>query len=326
MNTNPEISIALCTYNGERYLLQQLKSFLEQTLLPFELVACDDASSDSTCKILEEFSHKAPFPVRIVQNEHNLGLRKNFSQAAGLCSGQYIAFSDQDDIWLPDKLEQCYLLMRKAEEEYGTGIPLLVHSDLSLIDTENRMTEPSCMKVLHMRPEPIDPLKTLLVRNTVFGCTSLCNRKLMKESIPFPDVITNHDGWCALIAASHGKIIFHPKALVLYRQHESAVTDAATSPYHIRLLFRRLLNPKRGVTAMLGFLHQTEELEKRLNEISCPVPSYLRIYIRALKEGGLLNAIRVVLLIRVRHQGVIPNIFFFYRISRGSHIKYIKYQ
>lgn len=325
MNTNPRISIALCTYNGEKYLLQQLNSFLEQTLLPFELVACDDASSDSTCKILEEFSHKAPFPVRIVQNVHNLGLRKNFSQAAGLCSGQYTAFSDQDDIWFPDKLEQCYLLMRKAEEEYGTDKPLLIHSDLSLINAENRMIAPSCMKVLHMRHEHIDPLKTLLVRNFVFGCTSLCNRKLMEESIPFPDVITNHDGWCALIAASHGRIIFHPTALVLYRQHESTVTDSATSPYNIRSLFKRL-NPKRNDTAMLGFLYQAVELEKRLNDISCPVPSYLRIYIRALQEGGLLSAIRVVLFMRIRTQGIIPNILFFFRISRGSYIKYIKYQ
>jgi rhamnosyltransferase len=325
MNTNPRISIALCTYNGEKYLLQQLNSFLEQTLLPFELVACDDASSDSTCKLLEEFSHKAPFPVRIVRNQHNLGLTQNFSQAARLCSGQYIAFSDQDDIWLPDKLEQYYLLMRKAEEEYGTDIPLLVHSDLSLINTENRMIAPSCMKVLHMRHEPIDPLKTLLVRNFVYGCTSLCNRKLIEESIPFPDVITNHDGWCALIAASHGRIIFHPKALVLYRQHESAVTDDAASPYNIRSLYRRL-NPKRGVTTLLGLLHQAEELEKRLNDISCSVPSYLLIYIRALQEGGLLNAIRVVLLMRIRTQGIIPNILFFFRIARGSHIKYIKYQ
>jgi len=318
MNLSPKISIALCTFNGEKYLKRQLDSFPKQTLLPFELVACDDASSDDTCRILEDFSHTAPFPVRIVRNARNLGLRKNFSQAASLCQGDYVAFSDQDDIWSPDKLEHGIRAMQKTEQEYGTGIPLLVHSDLSLIDAEGHVTAPSCMKVLHMRHEPVDPLRTLLVRNFVFGCTSLCNRALIQESLPFPDVIANHDGWCALIAASRGKILFIPEPKVLYRQHQATVTDGAVSPYNIRLIIRRF-DPSRARKTLLGLISQAEELERRLNATYCGAPAYLRAYIDSLKHGGLANAFKIVFLLKIHTQGFVPNVLFFYRIARGRY-------
>src|SRR6266851_3311364 len=98
------ISIAMCTYNGERFLQQQLDSIAQQTLLPAELVVCDDGSTDRTIEILEDFASSAPFAVRIHRNETNLGYRANFMKCAMFCSGDFIAFCDQDDVWRPDKL------------------------------------------------------------------------------------------------------------------------------------------------------------------------------------------------------------------------------
>ena len=100
------ISIALCTYHGERFLQEQLDSFLQQTRLPDELVVCDDGSTDLTVPILEAFGVQAPFPVRLSINSQNLGFTKNFEKAISLCRGEIIAMSDQDDVWLPEKLEK----------------------------------------------------------------------------------------------------------------------------------------------------------------------------------------------------------------------------
>src|SRR5690349_15385572 len=99
------ISVAMATYNGAPFLPEQLQSLAAQTLPPFELVVCDDGSTDRTIQILREFATSAPFPVRIHENSERLGFGDNFLKAAALCQGDWIAFCDQDDIWLPHKLE-----------------------------------------------------------------------------------------------------------------------------------------------------------------------------------------------------------------------------
>ena len=188
------------------------------------------------------------------------------------------------------------------------------------------------MKVRHVRHEDVDPLKTLLVRNYVSGCTSLCNKILIKESLPFPEVIMNHDGWCALIAASHGKILFIPEAKVFYRQHTLNVTGRARYSFNIKVLIkapitaliRRELSPGWAIYLLLAVLYQAVELQKHLRGLPCDVPPYLSSYINALQNGGILNAFRVMFSIKVRQPGFIPNLLDFYIISKRSHIKYIK--
>ncbi len=104
--TPNRISVALCTYNGERFLPQQLASMAKQTRLPDELVVCDDRSTDRTMALVREFAASSPYPVRIFENEHNLGFAANFERAIRLCEGDLIALSDQDDIWYPIRLER----------------------------------------------------------------------------------------------------------------------------------------------------------------------------------------------------------------------------
>jgi len=103
--TNVPISIAMATYNGESFLAEQLDNLAKQTLKPLELVVCDDGSTDDTVAILEGFAALAPFPVSIHRNGTRLGHTENFLKAANLCSGKWIGFCDQDDVWLPNKLE-----------------------------------------------------------------------------------------------------------------------------------------------------------------------------------------------------------------------------
>src|SRR5437588_7313199 len=104
--SDERISIAMCTYNGARFLREQLDSFAAQSRLPDEVVICDDGSTDGTADIVRTFASGAPFPVHFHVNEPRLGITRNFERAAGLCTGSIIFFSDQDDVWLPDKLDR----------------------------------------------------------------------------------------------------------------------------------------------------------------------------------------------------------------------------
>jgi glycosyltransferase involved in cell wall biosynthesis len=115
-------SVALATYNGQRFLPLQLASLAAQTVLPTELVVCDDSSTDGTVRALEEFRADAPFPMKIHTNSEQLGFAETFFRCAARCSGDWIAFCDQDDLWLEQKLERC------ERELERPGVLLVVHS------------------------------------------------------------------------------------------------------------------------------------------------------------------------------------------------------
>ena len=121
------ISIAMATYNGERFIADQLNSFLKQVVLPNELVVTDDCSSDKTIEIIESFAATAPFSVRLIKNEERLGYRANFLKAASLCRCDVIAFSDQDDVWRSEKLARCI-------GEFSDANVLLVFHNAQLVD------------------------------------------------------------------------------------------------------------------------------------------------------------------------------------------------
>src|SRR5262245_9573467 len=119
----PSISIALSAYNGERFLEQQLESLARQSVSPAELVACDDYSSDGTAGILEAFSRRAPFPVRIFRNDRNLGFSASFMRAAERCDSPLVAFCDQDDVWAESKIDTCARLVAAHP-----GVRLVMHA------------------------------------------------------------------------------------------------------------------------------------------------------------------------------------------------------
>ncbi len=134
-NSQHKISVALCTYNGDSFLRQQLESIQQQTRLPDELVVCDDRSTDQTIVIVREFAATVSFPVVIVQNPETLGSARNFEQAIRLCTGDLIALSDQDDIWYPNRLQ------RSEQEFIAHPRAGLVFSDADIIDDQNRLQD-----------------------------------------------------------------------------------------------------------------------------------------------------------------------------------------
>jgi len=212
------VSVALCTYNGERYLSALLDSLACQQLKPAELIACDDGSTDSTISILNEFKSRAPFNVRIILNEKRMGVIRNFEKALTACSCEYIALCDQDDIWKPEKLLLLTETISRMQDNHKDG-PFFVHSDIDLVDDNSLKMGTGFLEHQGLKPPLIKHYRTLIVQNYIPGCSALFSADLLTYALPFPAEVVMHDWWLALIASIAGKIDFEPSKVLLYRQH-----------------------------------------------------------------------------------------------------------
>ena len=215
-----KFSVAMCTYNGAAFLREQLASIAEQTRPPDELVICDDRSGDDTPRIIESFAANASFPVRLRVNEHNLGSTENFARAIGLCRGDLIALSDQDDVWMPEKLRLCEQVFA-ASPRVG-----MVFTDAEIVDEKLRSLG------RHLWNESgFDEKKKKLIREGrafdvllpgwwVTGATMAFRSTFRELVLPIPtDIPMIHDGWISLIIAAVAEVTFIEEPLIRYRQH-----------------------------------------------------------------------------------------------------------
>jgi glycosyltransferase involved in cell wall biosynthesis len=212
------ISIAMCTYNGERFLEEQLVSFMRQERLPDELVVCDDGSRDATISILQAFATTSPFPIRIYRNPHNLGYGKNFEKASWLCQGNIISFSDQDDVWLPHKLAKIEEIFR-SRRDLGYAF-----SDALIVDENLQFKNCSFWQAAHFTKQTQRKfchggfLDLFLKDFVIFGMLLSFRADLRKHIFPLPKDWT-HDGWLPIILSLISDFAVIPEPLVLYRQH-----------------------------------------------------------------------------------------------------------
>jgi len=213
-NNNPLISIAIATYNGEKYLREQIDSILAQTYKNIEIVVCDDQSSDATPSILDEYAKLGK--LRYFINETRLGFVKNFEKAISLCLGEYTALSDQDDIWEQNKLE---ILSGSIDNN------MLIYSNAVLVDNANQPLGRQLLDTNSVNPIGGSNNKAFIFNNCVSGNTLLCRKELLKYALPLPDGIPYHDLWLAFVASTVGSIRFVDLPLVRYRQHENNITD-----------------------------------------------------------------------------------------------------
>ena len=234
LSTSPLISIAMATYNGEKYLKEQLESIYAQTYKNIEVIVTDDCSTDKTVEILKQYA--ASYQLKYFVNEQNLGYVKNFEKAISLCSGDFIALSDQDDIWETDKLE---VLLNKI------GSNLLIHSDCSIIDNQSNMIKPYWKEKNLYHTD----FRTLLFKNVVTGCTVLFNKDLLNGALPFPEGIAYHDWWLALYAAKHDRITYTSKCLTQYRQHNEQNTGIriGENVSYLRRIFLNIMNRMNNI-------------------------------------------------------------------------------
>lgn len=227
----PQIAVVMTTFNGDKYLVEQLESIISQTLRPSEIIVCDDGSSDDTIQILKRYSERKILVHH--QNEQRLGVVKNFTKATTLVStAEYIAFADQDDVWLPNKLEE---LVNKMLCSTDQAKPAMVFSDASIIDRSGHVLKSSLWKEFGIHPRR-QTFRTLLTRNIVPGCMMLINSKMKELFLSIPEAAYMHDAWVTFLAFAYKNYAFVDEPLVKYRQHESNVTYSISSSSKSNLL------------------------------------------------------------------------------------------
>jgi Glycosyl transferase family 2 len=220
-----EIEVLLATWNGERFIEEQLDSLFGQTFQNFRIMVRDDASTDSTLNIVERYRSRYPGRVLVQINPYRKGPCGTFSLLMEDSVAPYVAFCDQDDIWRKDKLEVSVAAAKRIEADHAVNTPVLVFSDLTILGKDNQILAPSMWRMMHVNPRRAC-LGSLLVQNLVSGCTILANRSLLLRATPIPEAAVMHDFWLALVGAAFG--ILHPlcEATVQYRQHQSNAVGA----------------------------------------------------------------------------------------------------
>jgi len=243
------IDILLATYNGEKYLKQQIDSILAQSNRDWQLSIRDDGSSDDTVKIIKDYVAKYSDKIRLIEDSSGrLGPALNFGKLLEQAAGNYVMFSDQDDIWLPNKIDLTLNAMRASEKNYP-NMPLLVHTDLKVVDAELKPIADSLWNHNKICPDTGNDLKKLIYRNVVTGCAAMINRKAVEISIPIPPQARLHDWWIALNVAKYGKIIYISTPTVLYRQHSQNIIGAK----------------KTGRTNLAGLIRKLQQFKKQLS-------------------------------------------------------------
>ena len=236
------VTVLLATYNGLPYLREQLQSLKAQTV-PFRMLVQDDGSTDDTQKVLHAFAETQPDVVFGESQGNHLGPAANFLSLIRQASGP-VALCDQDDLWHAGKLENCLTALNRAEAQYGSSTPILVHSDLQVISEAGQVLHESFFA--HQKWDPnAASLPRLLVQNNVTGCALMINealRALVAEHAK-PEHVFMHDWFLAQTAAAFGKIVFVPQPLVSYRQHGDNAIGASRTGIPGRLL-RALAMPK----------------------------------------------------------------------------------
>ncbi|GLB31361.1 glycosyl transferase [Lacrimispora amygdalina] len=215
------ITVLLAAWNGEKYLKEQMESLLGQTNQEFTILISDDGSTDRTPEIISEYENRFPDRIKSLKNIKPSGsARDNFFRLLKAASDEYLMFCDQDDIWLPDKVEVTFTEMKKMEKEWGRDMPLLVHTDLSVADQAGAVLYPSMARYQKIGVYD-NRTSHYLVENNITGNTMMINRSLKNLMVDIPKTCVMHDWWLGLIASCFGKISYIDRPLVLYRQHGS---------------------------------------------------------------------------------------------------------
>lgn len=223
-----DVSVVLCTRNGEQWISELLESIATQSRPPDELIVSDDRSEDATCSIVTEFAGTAPFDVRLEVNEVPMGSTRNFASALTRCGGRFIALADQDDIWYPRKLE---CLVGEMEEDPTIT---MAFSDAVLIDEDGVVVGRSLWDTRligrTLRRHPVVAEELFARRALTTGCTMVVRRRAVAAALPFPDELVDdaapmrHDRWISLVAAAVGTARAIPEPLLGFRVHPAQET------------------------------------------------------------------------------------------------------
>jgi Glycosyltransferases involved in cell wall biogenesis len=303
------VAIIMTTYNGEKYVKEQIDSILVSNYQDFELFIYDDGSNDNTVALMKPYEQQYPDKVHVFQNEKNLGLVRNFLHALSLTTMDYVMFCDQDDVWRANKIGITLKRLRNLEAQTGKDTPLAVFTDASVVDQNLMELQSSFFESNHLEPKNTD-LAHLLMENKLIGCTVMINAAVRKvlQSNRLPQDAKYHDWWVALIAASFGKIAFVKESTLLYRQHENNMVGGADFISYIKNRLQNLQHQKEAIRALerqaSEFVHLYGE------QLSAEKRMIIQTFAE-LNEAGFLQKRHLILKNQYLKTGLIRNIGLF---------------
>jgi glycosyltransferase involved in cell wall biosynthesis len=284
----------MCTYNGARFLSEQLESIAAQTRPPDELVVCDDTSNDETFEIARAFSGRVPFAVRLERNEKNLGSTKNFEKAINLCRGEIVALADQDDVWHPEKLVRTEDIFCRRP---SVG---LVFTDAEVVDeglarlnirlwNSERFTRAEQKTLSSGRG-----LKILLNHNVVTGSTMSFRSNLKGFVLPIPDLWV-HDAWIALLVSATAEMAMIPEPLISYRKHPKQQIGPSNLTFAEQLTVARRTGFNEYMTQVNQYTLAIDRLRQFSDELSVrSAESQVRLKVKHLLARARMPRSRVL--------------------------------
>jgi glycosyltransferase involved in cell wall biosynthesis len=251
------LSVAMCTYNGEKYIGEQLDSIINQTIKVNEIIICDDCSSDGTLGILNDYQESYPDLIKVIINEKNMGYVKNFEKSISNCTGELIFLSDQDDVWMPDKVEKI------SNKFHSDSSITCIFTDAkvvgkNLVESKGELWDQvGFTKEQRKEFTNEGALIQLIKRNVATGATMAFKCSMIKNIIPIPEKIV-HDAWIAFICSLHGKTQVVDEPLILYRQHEGQQIGSSTD------IFFKIKKAKaeKGISILWNYESSKHVLEK----------------------------------------------------------------
>lgn len=227
-----QVQILLSTWNGERWLPALLNSLLRQSYKAWKLIIRDDGSSDNTRHLIHKWQQCYPEQITILSDKQHMGSKQSFSQLVEHSTARYLMFCDQDDVWRDNKIDLQMMRMQEKERHYGKATPVLIHSDLEVVDQSLKTKHSSFWKLRSFKLQ--QPKEQYLVQNVVTGSASLFNRVAADLAFPLSNKAMEHDRWLALCVAWFGVIDTVDLPLVKYRQHSENQIGAFVNNISIR--------------------------------------------------------------------------------------------
>lgn len=285
------IDILLAAYNGERYLPAQSRSLRGQSYGDFTVLCRDDGSRDATAAQLAALEREDK-RFRLIYGSPSGSASGCFFALLHSSDAPYTMFCDQDDVWHADKVEKTLAAMKAAERKYGADTPLLVHTDLRVVDAVLREISPSMMALQQLCPEE-NGLPRLLAQSLVSGCTMMINAPLRRlVTARLPERCLMYDWWISLAAAAFGKIIYLPESTIDYRQHGDNQVGAAA--VHSPAYILQKLRAQSAGKSLWGTYAQAAAFADAFGDILPRQQAELVRRYAALPELGKLQRIRTI--------------------------------
>lgn len=305
------VSILMATFNGENYISEQIESLIVQSFTNWQLIIRDDHSTDGTRRIIEHYEMKDNRILVLTDNYGNLKSCQNFSALMQVRPiNKYVMFCDQDDIWMPTKIEEYVSRMEILEATYGANVSLAIYGTYIMIDEGGNVLN---LPVPDYSTKP--SINLLLSQNYLYGCTMMINRELLELSMKIPLTAENHDYWVALIGVMNNAYFSYiHKPLIYYRQHRKNVSGTYANAFILNRLERIFSNSEINSIGRRALMLESLSIQSNRND-SSKNSIILKGYIDKLRSGGW-SALKFCLSNKIMRRGKMQTMLFYFNMLR----------